>query len=127
MTEQISPNERAVPAHRPPSPERVVNVEIDELIFDGFGPLDSSPGDSTFFPRAESFRVRGAMTPGTRNISLNSVRAAAAFRRELARELADDMEGPAAEELAGTIADAVFRQLAAAQRRRGPQRRDGAR
>lgn len=83
------------PTHRPPSPPRVVDVEIDELILDGFGPMDSRPANSR---RPNSHRPYSA-------------RAAEAFRRELARELA--VAGPAAEQLAGAIADAVFRQLAA--------------
>jgi hypothetical protein len=127
MIEQISPNERAVPAHLPPSPERVVNVEIDELILDGFGPLDSPPGhwrpansrrpDS----RPVSGRLNSAPLDSARMNSarMNSAHAAEAFRRELARELADTMTGPAAEQLATAIADAVFRQLAAQQQRGG--------
>ena len=134
MTEQFSPNERAVPAHVPPSPEHVVNVEIDELIFDGFGPLDSRPVDWRLVNsagrdsrRADSRRVNSGRVNSGRAHSarLNSARAAEAFRRELARELAD--AGPAAEQLATAIADAVFRQLAAPQRRRGPRPMGGSR
>jgi hypothetical protein len=82
-----------VPALRAPFPERIVNVEIGELILDGFGPADLRP------PGAR----RG------RSARAGSAHAAEAFRRELARELS--VAGPAAEQLAGTIADAVFRQL----------------
>jgi hypothetical protein len=124
MTEQISPNERRVPAHLPPSPERVVNVEIDELIFDGFGPLDSPPANS----RRPNSRPPGRPETARLNSArLNSDRAAEAFRRELVRELGGAMTGPAAEELAGTIADAVFRQLAAPHQRRGPRPMGGSR
>jgi hypothetical protein len=121
MTEQIIPNERGVPAHRPPSPERVVNVEIDELILDGFGPLDSSPVNS----RRPNSRHPAPGRPDSAR--LNSARAAEAFRRELVRELAGAMTSPAAEDLAATIADAVFRQLTAVQQRRGPRPMGGAR
>jgi hypothetical protein len=78
--------------------ERVVNVEIGELILDGFGLTDLRPAD----PRpAGARRVRsGRAAPA---------HAAEAFRRELARELS--VAGPAAGQLAATIADAVFRQL----------------
>jgi hypothetical protein len=120
MTEQISPNERAVPAHRPPSPERVVNVEIDELILDGFGPLDSRPGHwrPANSRRPDSRPVSGRLNSAPLDSArMNSARAAEAFRRELARELAG--VGPAAEDLATAIADAVFRQLAAQQQRGG--------
>jgi hypothetical protein len=82
-----------VPALRSPSPERVVNVEIGELILGGFGPADLRPAGGS--------RVRSGRA--------GSAHAAEAFRRELARELS--VAGPAAEQLAGTIADAVFRQL----------------
>jgi hypothetical protein len=116
MTEEISPNERGVPAHLSPSPERVVNVEIDELIFDGFGPLDSRPVNS----RRPNSRHPAPGRPDTE-------RAAEVFRRELVRELADSMTGQAAEQLAGTIADAVFRQLAAPHQRRGPRPMGGSR
>jgi hypothetical protein len=108
MNEQTGRNGGGVPAHRPPPPERVVNVEIDELIFDGFGRLDSRPENSG---RPGSRR----QPPGRPD----TARAAEAFRRELVRELAEAMTGPAAEELAGTIADAVFRQLAGARQRGG--------
>jgi hypothetical protein len=121
MKEQISPNESGVPAERPPSPERVVNVEIDELIFDGFGPLDSRPVNS----RHPNARHPAPGRPDSAR--LNSARAAEVFRRELVRELAGAMTGPEAEQLAGTIADAVFRQLAAPQQRRGPRPMGGAR
>ena len=96
------------PAPRPPAPPSVLNVEIGELILDGFGPLDSPPVNSR---RPNSRRPDSPRA--------DSARAAEAFRRELARELADSMTGPAAEQLAGTIADAVFRQLAAPPRRGG--------
>jgi hypothetical protein len=88
------PDEAAgVPALRSVSPERVVNVEIGELILDGFGPADLRPGNAR--------RVRSGRA--------GSAHAAEVFRRELARELS--VSGPAAEQLAGTIADAVFRRL----------------
>ena len=113
MTERISPNSSGVPAHRLPSPEPVVNVEIGELILDGFGPLDSRPVDSS---------PVNSRRPNSRRLASghpDTARAAEAFRRELARELADAVAGPAAEQLAGTIAGAVFRQLAAPPRRGG--------
>jgi len=116
MNEQTDPNGAGVPAHRPPPPELVVNVEIDELIFDGFGPLDSRPANSG--------------RPDSRHGPLgrpDTARAAEAFRRELARELADAVTGAAAEQLAPAIADAVFHQLTAPRQRRGPQSRGGAR
>jgi hypothetical protein len=69
-------------------PARVINVEIGELVLEGFGPLDSRPVSSRR-PNA----------------------ARAAFRRELARELTD--ADPAAGQLAEAIADTVFRQLTA--------------
>jgi hypothetical protein len=115
MTEPIRPNERAVPAHLPASPEHVVNVEIDELIFDGFGPLESRPNS-----RRPNSRHPAPGRP-------QAARAAEAFRRELVRELGDAMTGEAAEQLAGTIADAVFRQLAAPHQRRGPRPMGGSR
>jgi hypothetical protein len=121
MTEQISPNERRVPAHLPPSPERVVNVEIDELIFDGFGPLDSGPGN---------WRPVNSRRPNSRHPAPGppqTARAAEVFCRELVRELAGVMTGPAAEQLATTIADAVFSQLAAPHQRRGPRPMGGSR
>ena len=121
MTEPITPNERAVPAHLPPSPECVVNVEIDELVFDGFGPLDGRPTSS----RRPNSRHPAPGPPGSAR--LNSARAAEVFRRELVRELAGAMTGPEAEDLAGTIADAVFRELAAPQQRRGPRPMGGSR
>lgn len=109
MNKQTGPNGSGMPAHarpspvpdagggvpalRSPSPERVVNVEIGELILDGFGPADLRP--------ASARRVRSGRA--------GSAHAAEAFRRELARELS--VSGPAAEQLAGTIADAVFRRL----------------
>jgi hypothetical protein len=82
-----------VSALRAPFPERVVNVEIGELILDGFGPADLRPARARRVPTARA----------------GSAHAAEAFRRELARQLS--VAGPAAEQLAGTIADAVFRQL----------------
>jgi hypothetical protein len=109
MNEQISPNESGMPARarpspgpdagagvpalRSPSPERVVNVEIGELILDGFGPADLRPAGAS--------RVRSGRA--------GPAHAAELFRRELAQELS--VSGPAAEQLARTIADAVFRQL----------------
>lgn len=109
MKEQITPNGDGVTAH-PPAPDgRVVNVEIGELILDGFGPLNSRPPDSRppDSRRADSRRA-------------DSARAAAALRRELARELADAGAAPReAERLAATIADAVFRQLSAPPREGG--------
>jgi len=116
MNEQTGPNGGGVPAYRPPPPELVVNVEIDELIIDGFGPLDSRPVNSRH--------------PGSRHHTPghpDTERAAEAFRSELARELADAMTGAAAEQLAPAIADAVFHQLTAPRQRRGPQSRGGAR
>jgi hypothetical protein len=116
MNEQAGPNGNGVPAYRRPPAELVVNVEIDELIFDGFGPLDS---------RRVSSRHPGSrhQTPGRPDTE----RAAETFRNELARELADAMTGAAAEQLAPAIADAVFRQLTAPRQRRGPQSSGGAR
>jgi hypothetical protein len=82
---------KELPEPRPPSPARVVNVEIGEVILDGFGPLDSRTVDSR---------------------RPNAHPAAEAFRRELARELAATVRGPEAGQLAEAIAGAVFRQLA---------------
>lgn len=111
MNEHTGPSGDGMPAHARPSPgpdalagvptpssERVVNVEIGELILDGFGPADLRP--------AGARRVRSARAGSA---PAGSAHAAEAFRRELARELS--VAGPAAEELAGTIADAVFCQL----------------
>lgn len=91
MNEQIFHNDGGMTPPRPASPPRVVNVEVGELILDGFDPLDSRP-ENPRHPNA----------------------ARAVFRRELARELAD--AGPAAGQLAEAIADAVFRQLTARPR-----------
>jgi hypothetical protein len=100
MTERIIPNESPISAQPRETQPRVVSVEIGELILDGFGPLGSRHLNAG--PR-DSGRQRGRR-PG-------EARAAAAFRRELARELA--VAGPAAEQLASVIADAVLRQLTA--------------
>jgi hypothetical protein len=115
MNEQISPNDSGVPAPGPASAGPAVSVEIGELILDGFGPVDGRPVNSR---RMDSGRPNSGRP--------DSGRAAEAFRRELAREFADTMAGPAAEQLAGTIAEAVFRQLAA-QQRGGPRPRGSAR
>jgi hypothetical protein len=115
MNEQISPNDSGVPAPGPASAGPAVSVEIGELILDGFGPVDGRPVNSR---RMDSGRPNSGRP--------DSGRAAEAFRREPAREFADTMAGPAAEQLAGTIAEAVFRQLAA-QQRGGPRPRGSAR
>lgn len=109
MKEQISPNESGVPAHRPASAGPVVNVEIGELILDGFGPLD---------PRTAGSRTADSGRPGS--AGPYPARAAAALRRELARSLGDAV--PDAEQLAAAIAGAVFRQLAAERQQRFPPR-----
>ena len=106
MNEQVSPNDSGVPAPGPASAGPVVSVEIGELILDGFGPVDARPVNSR---RTDSGRPNSGRP--------DSGRAAEAFRRELARELA--VAGPAAEQLATAIADAVFRQLSAPPRRGG--------
>jgi hypothetical protein len=87
----------------------VVNVEIGELILDGFGPMGSRPVTS----RQNDSGRQGARRPAPDRP--DAARAAAALRRELARELA--VAGPEAEQLASAIADAVFRQLTAPPRR----------
>jgi hypothetical protein len=110
MNEPTGPNGSGVPAHRPPPPELVVSVEIDELVFDGFGPMDSLLGNSG----RPGYRHK---TPGRPD----TARAAEAFRGELVRELSDSMTGPAAGQLAGAIANAVFRQLAAPRQPGGPR------
>jgi hypothetical protein len=120
MNEQISPNDSGVPAPGPASAGPAVSVEIGELILDGFGPVDGRPVNSR---RMDSGRPNSGRPNSGRP---DSGRAAEAFRRELAREFADTMAGPAAEQLAGTIAEAVFRQLAA-QQRGGPRPRGSAR
>lgn len=127
MNEQISPNESGVlgrpplspvrvaagegdtSARGPLSPGRVVNVEIGELILDGFGPLD---------PRTAGSRTADSGRPGS--AGPYPARAAAALRRELARSLGDAV--PDAEQLAAAIAGAVFRQLAAERQQRFPPR-----
>ncbi|HTU76775.1 MAG TPA: hypothetical protein VMG38_24965 [Trebonia sp.] len=135
MTEPISQNETATSAQPPGAVARVFRVEIDELIIDGFGARGDRPPSSRqqVSGRADSSRPgsgrEGTGRPGSgregsgREASgwpgprrpaarLDATAAAAALRRELARELAG--AGPEAEQLARAIADAVFRQLTAA-------------
>jgi hypothetical protein len=110
MNEQIFHNDGGIPLPSPASSGRVVDVEIDELILDGFGPLDSRPAD---WSQVNSGRPNARHPYSGR---LNAARAAEAFRRELARELAATVTDLEAGQLAQAITDAVFRQLAARPR-----------
>jgi hypothetical protein len=117
-------NDGGVPAGRPAAAGRVVNVEIGELILDGFGPLDSRAAKSRPVDPARRDAARpnpGRLDAGRRHSrGPDTARAAEAFRRALARELGDAV--PDAEQLAAAIAAAVFRQLAAGRQRRFPPR-----
>jgi hypothetical protein len=117
MTDPLSQNETATSAQPTEPAGRVVNVEIGEVIFDGFGPVHYRPvtsGPVTSSPvpaRSGSSRQGDSGRQAGRRQAAGRLgaAAAAAFRRELARELA--VAGPEAEQLATAIADAVFRQL----------------
>jgi hypothetical protein len=117
-------NQVGVPPDRPALAGRVVNVEIGELILDGFGPLDSRPARSRPVNPARGIAAGpdpGRLDAGRRHPRKpDTARAAEAFRRELARELGDAVPDP--EQLAAAIAAAVFRQLAAGRQRRFPPR-----